>query len=378
MNMTTGTIRRWRWPAIAALAVVAAGAVIALLQPPPAAGVLDPNGTGSAGGHALADLLTARGQHVLRTEVPEGSASATRALELVTSPDLLSPAQLAQAGRFPGDILLVDPDQLALRAVAPAIRIADANITTRVVKPGCTVRKVAMAGDVYLGGSELGTANPAAQRCYPGVNGYGLIRYADGKRTISVLGTSTPLTNGYLGERGDAALAMNLLSNSTEIVWLVPSPGNAPPLRGSGNGNGAGTSSFFSLVPWPVYLIAIQLVIAAALAAVWRARRLGPLVAEQLPVIVPAAETVEGHGRLYQSLRARDGAAAKLRAAARSDIARLTDAGTAASPENIAARTGQTAAEVSTLLDGPPPKTDEALVTLATELDTLMRKIRQS
>src|SRR5262249_28913141 len=157
-----------------------------------------------------------------------GATTGTRALELVTSPDLLSPAQLAQAGRFPGDIVLVDPDPRALRAVAPAIRIADTNITTRAVKPACALRKAAIAGDVYLGGSELGTANPAAQRCYPGISGYGLISYADGTRTISVLGTSTPLTNGYLGERGDAALAMNLLSNATEIVWLVPSPGNAP------------------------------------------------------------------------------------------------------------------------------------------------------
>ena len=379
MTKTTDTISRWRWPAVAALAVIAAGAVIALLQPPPATAVLDPNGTGSAGGRALADLLTARGQHVFRTEVPGGAAAASRAVELVTSPGLLSQAQLALAGKFPGDILLVGPDQRALRALAPAVRIAGAD-SIQVVKPACALRQAAISGDVYLGGAALRTANQAARRCYPGSSGYGLIRYADGTRTISVLGASAPLTNGYLGERGDAALAMNLLANATEIVWLVPSPGNAPPPRGSGtgNGNGSGASSFFGLVPWPVYLIAIQLAIAVLLAAAWRARRLGPLVAERLPVIVQAAETVEGHGRLYQSLRARDGAAAKLRAAARSGIARVTDAGTAARPDAIAARTGQSPAEVAGLLDGPPPKTDEALVTLATELDTLMRKIRQS
>jgi hypothetical protein len=375
MNRTPDIIGRWRWPALAALAVIAAGAVIALLQPPPAAGVLDPNGTGATGGHALADLLTARGQHVLRTQVPE-RAAANRALELVTSPGLLSQTQLARAGRFNGDILVVDPDPRALRALAPAIRIADANIGTHVVRPACALREAEVAGDVYLGGAELDSASPAAHGCYPGMSGYGLMRYHDGARTISVLGTGTPLTNGYLGERGDAALAMNLLGNATEIVWLVPSPGNAP--VASGSGSRPGTSSFFSLVPWPVYLIVIQLAIAVLLAAGWRARRLGPLVAERLPVIVPASETVEGHGRLYQSLRARDGAAAKLRAAARSGIARLTDAGTAARPDAIAARTGQTPAEVAGLLDGPPPKTDEALVALATELDTLMRKIRQS
>jgi hypothetical protein len=379
VNKTADIISRWRWPAIAALAVIAAGALIALLQPPAATAVLDPNGTDASGGHALADLLTARGQHVLRTDVPQHAATGIRALELVTNPDLLSHRQLEQVARFPGDILLVDPDPAALTALAPDISITNADYL-RVIKPDCALRQAAAAGDVYLGGSMLLTADPAAQGCYRTADGYGLVSYDDGTRTIYVLGTSTPLTNGYLAERGDAALGMNLLSDATEIVWLVPSPGNAPPLNGSGsgNGNGPGTSSFFSLVPWPVYLIAIQLAIAVVLAALWRARRLGPLVPERLPVIVRAAETVEGHGRLYQSLRARDGAAAKLRAATTSAIARLTDAHTAASPDEIAARTGQTPAEVSTLLDGPPPKTDEALVTLATELDTLMRKIRQS
>jgi hypothetical protein len=376
VNKTADVIRSWRWPAIAALAVIAAGALIALLQPAQATAVLDPNGTGASGGHALADLLTARGQHVLRTDVPAPAATETRALELVTSPDLLGQRQLGQVARFRGDILLVDPDPAALTALAPGISIASAD-NIHVIKPACALRQAAIAGDAYLGGSMLRTASQAARRCYPSAGGYGLISYAHGTRTVYVLGTSTPLTNGYLAERGDAALAMNLLSNATEVVWLVPSPANAPPPNGTGNQNGNGTSSFFSLVPWPVYLIAIQLAIAVLLAALWRARRLGPLVPERLPV-VRAAETVEGHGRLYQSLRARDGAAAKLRAATRSAIARVTDAQTAASTQDIAARAGQPPAEVSTLLDGPPPKTDEALVTLATELDTLIRKIRQS
>ena len=39
----------------------------------------------------------------------------------------------------------------------------------------------------------------------------------------------------------------------------------------------------------------------------------GPLVAERLPVVVRASETVEGRGRLYRSRRARDRAADALR-----------------------------------------------------------------
>ena len=92
-------------------------------------------------------------------------------------------------------------------------------------------------------------------------------------------------------------------------MWLVPAiPPTARP---------AGTPrSFASLVPLAAYLVLAQLGVALALTALWRARRLGPLVTERLPVVVRASETVEGHARLYQSRRARDRVAAALRAAA--------------------------------------------------------------
>ena len=54
----------------------------------------------------------------------------------------------------------------------------------------------------------------------------------------------------------------------------------------------------------------------AVLAMLWRGRRLGPLAAEPLPVVVRSAETAEGRARLYQDGRSLDRAAATLRAAA--------------------------------------------------------------
>jgi Domain of unknown function (DUF4350) len=372
MSRAAQAVRSWRWPVVAALAVVAAGAVVALLQPT-ATGYLDPSGTAPSGGRALADLLTARGQHVLRTAVPVDASpgsNGTRELELVTSPDLLTPAQLAQAGRFQGDILLIDPDPAALRALAPGIRLTG-NDPAQPTNPECTAQPAALAGGAYLGGAVLRTDDPTAQACYPGRGGYHLIRYADGTRTISVLSSGAPLSNAYLAKGGDAALALNLLRTAAGIVWLVPSPSALPTQATS-----AGQQSFFALVPWPAYLIVIQLGVAVLLAAAWRARRLGPLVAERLPVIVRASETVEGHGRLYQSLRARDRAAVALRKAASDRIARLTHG--QARPDTIAARAGQAPGEVNDLLYGPPPASDDALVTLAADLDTLERKIRQS
>lgn len=381
MSRARRTLRGWRLPALLALAVVAAGLVIALLQPAPANGYLDPDGTGPTGSRALADLLAARGEQVVRVTAPPSGSAAPGSLELITGAGSLTAAQLAQAGRFDGDILLIAsgdvapaelhaPDDVpaALRAIAPAVHFAGYEAAT-VARPGCTAQAAVVSGDAYFYGALLSSAAPGSQSCYPAAHGgYSLVRYADGARTITVLGSSAPLSNAYLSSQGDAALSLNLLRSARQVIWVVPAPqaqADAAP----------GQRSFFSLVPWPAYLVAIQLGVATLLAAAWRARLLGPLVAERLPVIVRAAETVEGHGRLYQARRARDRAAGELRAAASARLAQM--AGSATS-EAIAARTGLPAAHVTALLHGPPPPTDQALVTLAAELDTLERKIRQS
>jgi hypothetical protein len=375
----TAIIRGWRWPALAAAGVLAAAVVIALLQPSQT-GYLDPSGTDPSGGHALSDLVTNRGQLVVRADLPP-SAGPAGSLELVTSPDVLTSTQLAQAGRFSGDILLVDPDPAALRAIAPEVSITGQTSGT-VAQPACVgptaptgspalSTDAGLAGDAYIGGAVLNASDPAVQLCYLGNGGYYLARYSSGGRTITVLGSGAMLTNQYLAQDGDAALALNLVAADSRIYWVVPSGTPLPPA-----GTAAGQQSLSSLVPWPAYLIVIQLAVALVLAAAWRARRLGPLVAERIPVVVRASETVEGHGRLYQARRARGRAAAELRAAAASRIARRT--GGAMTTETIAARTGQPPGEVANLLHGPAPATDQALVTLATDLDTLERKINQS
>ena len=390
----------WRLPVALGAAVLLAGAVIALLQSSPNGGDLDPTGTGPTGSHALAALLTARGQQVQRVSAPPATTP-PGSVELVTQVDGLTSAQLAQAGRFGGDIVFVASDYFdsstpdvaadtqgavsaatpgnlaaALRAIAPGVSYAG-DQSGIVAQPGCTAGPAVQAGDAYSFGALLSSSAPDAQLCYPGAGGFALVSYPEGGRTITVLGTGVPLTNAYLSVQGDAALAMTLLGSARQVIWVVPS--GAPAAAGVG---ASGQQSLTSLLPEPVYLIALQLVLAVLLAAVWRARRPGPLVAERLPVTVRASETVEGHGRLYQARRARDRAAAELRGAAGARIARLLGAaspggGPSSTVEVAAARAGVPPAEVAALLHGPPPSSDQELVTLATALDALERKIRQ-
>jgi hypothetical protein len=100
-------------------------------------------------------------------------------------------------------------------------------------------------------------------------------------------------------------------------------------------------------------------------------------VAEPLPVIVRAAETVEGRSRLYRRGRARDTAAAALRSGARARLAGPLGLGGEPAPEALAAavasRAGRPVAVAGGLLYGPAPADDPALVRLATDLDELVR-----
>ncbi|HEY5986108.1 MAG TPA: DUF4350 domain-containing protein, partial [Streptosporangiaceae bacterium] len=192
-----------------------------------------------------------------------------------------------------------------------------------------------------------------------------LVRYPVNGRTITVLGTGLPLTNDRLDRDGNAALAMNLL-NTSRVVWLVPE--NVAPA-------GGGSRSLESLYPRGAQLVAIEIGLAVLLTALWRMRRFGPLVPEPLPVVVRASETVEGHGRLYQSRHARDRAAAALRAATLTRIVLRLGLPQGVPPDvtcqELASRTGRSPDEIRALLYGPVPPDDAALVTLATNLDTL-------
>jgi hypothetical protein len=128
-----------------------------------------------------------------------------------------------------------------------------------------------------------------------------------------------------------------------------------------------------TLLPSWWQLAVVQAFVAVAVLAVWRGRRLGPILVEPLPVSVRASETVEGHGRLYQRIGARDRAAAGLRGRCRVRLGRAfghVDDVEALSAV-VAGRTGQDVRSVQHLLGGPPPATDDDLLNLAMSLDQL-------
>ncbi|MFD0804420.1 DUF4350 domain-containing protein, partial [Streptomonospora algeriensis] len=157
--------------------------------------------------------------------------------------------------------------------------------------PECALDAAQAAGAADIGG-EVYTA-PQGRVCYPAEGGHALVR-VDGEHTTTVLGSAAPLTNARLDEEGNAALALSLVGER-DVVWLRPDP--VPE---------EGQSGLWDLVPQSLRLSLIPLGVALLLLALWQGRRMGPLVAERLPVVVRASETTEGRAGLYAARRSRD------------------------------------------------------------------------
>ena len=370
--------REWRTPIVISLVVLLAGAAIALLQPSRSVlGYLSPGDTSPTGTHALADILAARGHDVdTVTTVPAAVGAVTADSTLVvTSPYLLTARQLRELGRTRADVVVAEPDQDTLQALAPQVSLSGGE-PLGAQPPGCPLRAAILAGPADLGGPGLHVA-PAVNvtQCYPVGGLPTLVQIRSGGHLVTLLSSGAPLSNAYLARAGNAALAINLLSARGPVVWLVPQ------LAVPASGATSGSRPFLSQVPLAAWLVAIELGVALLLAALWRARRLGPLVTERLPVVVRASETVEGHARLYQSRRARDRVAATLRQAAVTRLAPAIGLPPNAEPPAVtaalAARSSQDQTQIDTLLYGPPPGSDAELVTLASDLDALEGEVRR-
>lgn len=370
-------LQRLRRPALIVVLLVAVAVVLAVARSGTARGYLDPDAATPTGARALRVLLEEQGVAVTRVRTAaEAAALATdgRTL-LVATPWLLTSAQLEQLAAARADVVLVEPTPDLLAAVAPGLQPAEP-VAVRPRDPACPLRAATRAGRAETGG--VAFTVPAddggtAQGCYAqsGRPTVVVLTDSDGRRTTAI-GSGAALTNDRLAREGNAALALNLLGTRAELVWYLPTP----ELASAGEG-----ASLVSLLPSWVWLVAVQLGVVVLLLALWRGRRLGPVVAEPLPVVVRAAETTEGRGRLYRRAGARDRAAAALRAACLDRLRLVVGQGRGTDPAAVvtavAARTGRPAADVAALLYGAAPADDAALVRLADDLDTLERTVRR-
>jgi hypothetical protein len=373
--------RQWRVPLTLIALILLGGVAIAVLRPTPKLNdYLDPAGTGQLGTHALTDILAARGHQVISTYSPaaaQAAAGSGGATIVITSPDLLTMPQLVRLSLAPADIMLVEPDQRALKVLSPDLEIAGLRATAESVRPDCRLNAAQLAGSADVGGITFvrSQAPAGAAGCYPVRGEPSLLRYTAQGKVVTILGSGLPLANEFLAHQGNAALALNLLTTSHRLVWLTP---EQPPATAAGPASRAPSQPV--LIPLAAWLVVLQLGIATVLAAIWRARRLGPLVPERLPVIVRASETVQGHARLYQSRRARDRAAAALRDAMLARVLPALGLTSGAPPDAacdaLASRSRLSQQVVTSIVFGPPPANDAELAALVRDLDGMEREVR--
>lgn len=382
---TTGRARaagRWRrlrpWLVVAGVATLG---VLVLLLPAPRSSTTAgaPDNTGGSGAHALARVLERQGVEItyVRTTADAESAAGRGGTVLLVGDTWLLPEQVDRLAALENDLVLVDAEW-ALETVAPTLS-PGGDVSARTVRTAsCDDPDASAAGTATLSGS-VEDLSGTATVCFPPAGGPAtegayVVLEQDGRR-VTALTDLTPLTNDAVAQEGNAALALRTLGRHDHLVWYVPSLDDA----GTAADEDAQTS-LTDLVPW-VRPVTLWLLLVLAVVVVWRARRLGPVVAEPLPVVVRSAESTRGRGRLYRRGRAHGHAAAALRAGAAVRVAqRLGLPRSAPAPvlvDALARATGRTAKDVEHLLYGPPPTDDAGLLRLADDLHHLESEVHR-
>ena len=369
-------------------------------------GTMAPDGTGRHGASQLADRLRADGVAIER--VTSSTAALTAAGQgdatlFVPAPDYLNPLFVLHLTRLPGShrIVLVRPGALARRTATVPAGLRTTRFATGTVAPACDTDYARDSGPAAVRRDVYDAFDPTTQ-CYGG----SLIGFRTSGHEVLFVGATDPFRNDRIAEAGNTALATGLLSEYSRVIWVdvhrrepipratdpdverdLPTP---PPYE---RGDRDRTSTGIPLIdafPVQLWAVLVVLLLGAALLALARARRLGPPVAEPLPVLVPAAEAVTGRGRLYERIGAREASLSALRASAIARMARVLDPLASAAPERelasagpatdrfvaqVAARAGVRASVVETVLYGPSPDDDASMLAAVAQLDRLVSAV---
>ncbi|MGA1835519.1 DUF4350 domain-containing protein [Herbiconiux sp. 11R-BC] len=376
------TARRWVfWVVVVVLAVLGAGfAVLATASGIPDSGRYSLESAGPSGSKAVAEVLRQQGVDVVRADTlaeAQAAVAGHDATVLFTDPfgylDPTGQRELAETG---AELVLVDPSSAVLSVLAPGIAPAGVVEDAPTVDAGCTLPAAERAGTITRSGTTFrAVGGSEAVSCFRSFDdAFSLVRVqpAEGG-PVTALGAGDVITNDAVTRNGNAALALGLLGAHPTLVWYLPTAadaaGTAPPTLGD-------------LTPgWvtPVVLLALLVVVAAG---VWRGRRFGAVVVENLPVTVRASETMEGRARLY----ARQGAHARALDALRiGAVQRLTQ--TLALPRHApvaevaaaaAAVAGLPVTEVLDTLLGGMPTSERELLTYSDRLLTLEQAVHRA
>ncbi|TFB85805.1 DUF4350 domain-containing protein [Cryobacterium algoricola] len=330
-----------------------------------------------AGARALAEVLRQQGVHLTTAKTLDeartlAAASADPTLFFTDPNGYLSNDQLSTLAGLAPRTVVVAPDFLLLQTLAPSVGFG--GVADSFDGPGarCDLPAAIRAGGVAPGGKTLSLPADSAERgCFPSGRGsFAVVEVALPSTELTLVADDGIFSNEEITASGHAALALGLLGASADLIWYQPTLADVAV---------TGPPSLGELTPgWVTPSILLFAVVFLA-AAVWQGRRLGPLVAENLPVIVRASETMEGRARLYARSNARLRALDSLRVATVQRLATRVGLSRLASLDDIvlavSALTGRDPAEVRfVLVDGVPAR-DRDLIAQSDLLQDLERAV---
>ncbi|MCL2849350.1 MAG: DUF4350 domain-containing protein, partial [Micrococcales bacterium] len=356
---TSGASRarsRWRrsrsWIALAA--VVGVAAIIMVLPQPTSSG--EPyavNNPGADGSQALVRILKANGVRVTVVHsAPQALAQAGAGDTLaVVGRNLERDEARALAGTT-ADLVAIDVASSALPDLVPGTRYGGGTSLPTVRRAACDDRDAQAAATVVARASVRVSWDVEATVCFPwddwGSAGAYVTLVVDDRRTV-VLADGDFVRNDTLADEGHAALAIRALGRHDHLVWYVPTRSTT----------GTEELTMWDVMPPALPMLALHALVLFVVAALWRGRRLGPVVAEPLPVVVPAAEASRGRARLYRKMGARGRAASALRGGTARRLGARLGMPRSAPPgeliDAVARASRRPPAMVEAVLYGPPP-----------------------
>lgn len=357
----------------AAVGIVLLLALVWLARPGGEGVPLDPRGTDPAGTAAMIQLAERLGAEVTVGASPPADGSGQTIVVLVDRFDDATRDQITAATRDGARLVLFDPASPLNPVPVDGVLATDMfGAVTR--GPSCPLLD-GVADEVESSRWALLDPGPrATASCYPVEDAAGLVVQPLGDGEVAVTGAVDALVNSTIGDASHAALAAALLAPEGEgrvaVVWDATL--------------GGGDTALLDLLPAGVRRGFWVLVVAAVLHALARARRLGPPVAERMPVRVPASELVLAIGDLLGRHGHRAAAAGRLRADLRGEVARALQVPADTPPEvlvELLATRLEGDADPgglrAALLDGPVPD-DEALVAVTSALARVRARVRRA
>jgi hypothetical protein len=331
---------------------------------------LSPTSGSPAGSRALVNVLRDQGVDVepattLAEARDVGSDPAATTLVLYDAYLVLGSDQRRDLFGLADRIVVLDATDAELDDFAPGV-VYDSDGFGDTFPVDCDLpaaqKAQAVSGTPYL--YDVAGADGDVTACFDaGDERYAVVHTRTRGAEVTIVGISPALTNSEILDAGNAAFALNLLGEHETLIWYRPDLSELD--------SGEVPSAVALTPPWVTPLVLLLLLLGLA-AAIWRGRRVGPLVTERLPVVVRANETMEGRARLYERAGAREHALDSLRIGAIARLARSCGLPGRATVDEVvdavAALTGRSRDELADLLIDRIPGDDGALVELSDDL----------